>query len=599
MTIVTSPARRALSRILEDFPVPFGTGFGVAVEDAFNFSPGPATLRREELQRSEFGRLGPGLTPDRFQNLMRQAQGLEPLPAEVINERAGLSPLLSAQEARARVGDLGLQIPDEGIREDTLNILIARKREEIRRRNVLSRTSTAAAITGSVAGSMIDPLNIAAAFVPVVGEARFAVMAQRVGATTARAGRGAVEGVVGAALVEPIVVSAARAEQADYDMLDSLLNVAFGTFVGGGLHVLGGFAADAGRAATGRPTLSQQLAAAPVETRERVLRAAVAQAADDRTVRVDPVLAEEQRRLGVAFDEVNARPLGPVNDPLVRLKPDAFEEVIVDRGPALERNGEIVVQGKELERLLGSRAGFGLVKVIVRHGPQSNKQPRFQISRDDLVALPAVLREFEPSQIHRTAEGEFAGADWRVTRPDESFGPREIVFGVRRFSRTDGETRLVTAFVLEPGRDGGMRPAVRRDGGATGSSGIRFKPTAGDTAPRRFDPAGRGRVAPGQDIGPDTPAQQDLFQEWRQDATSDFAASDAVEKSEVAPDTPEAERGAVEAELAEAEAELAALRDRDLLDAAAEKALADMDAAAKRAGVEANAWRAAARCLLT
>ena len=49
--------------------------------------------------------------------------------------------------------------------------------------------------------------------------------------------RGAIEGAGGALLLEPLVYGAAQRIQADYDLYDSLLNVAFGTVLGGGLHV--------------------------------------------------------------------------------------------------------------------------------------------------------------------------------------------------------------------------------------------------------------------------------------------------------------------------------------------------------------------------
>jgi hypothetical protein len=85
--------------------------------------------------------------------------------------------------------------------------------------------------------SMLDPINIGASFIPVFGQARFAAMAAKYSLRTARLSRGVVEGAVGAALVEPIVYSAAKRVQADYGAADSILNIAFGSILGGGLHV--------------------------------------------------------------------------------------------------------------------------------------------------------------------------------------------------------------------------------------------------------------------------------------------------------------------------------------------------------------------------
>ena len=49
--------------------------------------------------------------------------------------------------------------------------------------------------------------------------------------------RGAVEGAGGALIIEPLVYGVAQRIQADYDIYDSFLNVAFGSVIGGGLHV--------------------------------------------------------------------------------------------------------------------------------------------------------------------------------------------------------------------------------------------------------------------------------------------------------------------------------------------------------------------------
>ena len=85
--------------------------------------------------------------------------------------------------------------------------------------------------------SFLDPVNIGASFIPVVGQANFARLAARTGFTTARLTRGAAEGLAGAALLEPLVYGVAQSVQADYDITDSLLNLTFGTILGGGLHV--------------------------------------------------------------------------------------------------------------------------------------------------------------------------------------------------------------------------------------------------------------------------------------------------------------------------------------------------------------------------
>lgn len=156
---------------------------------------------------------------------------------------------LSAEQARARLRDAGMerdiQISDAGITEDALATLMERKRIEKRRQEIFARAqgglSEVTARFGLAFATMLaDPISAGLNFVPVVGQARYArwlagarTMAGRV---AVRAGTGAVEGAAGAALLEPFIYTMRTAEQADYDMVDSLMNVAFGGATGAGLH---------------------------------------------------------------------------------------------------------------------------------------------------------------------------------------------------------------------------------------------------------------------------------------------------------------------------------------------------------------------------
>ena len=134
--------------------------------------------------------------------------------------------------------------------QSVVDIMVREKNEERARQNIMMRGPKgswnplsggfyvgAAKFATGLATSMVDPINIAASFIPVFGQTNFARLVARQGFTKARAIRGAVEGAVGATLVEPIVYGVAQSLQADYDMYDSFLNVTFGTILGSGLHV--------------------------------------------------------------------------------------------------------------------------------------------------------------------------------------------------------------------------------------------------------------------------------------------------------------------------------------------------------------------------
>jgi len=134
--------------------------------------------------------------------------------------------------------------------QSVVDIMVREKNEERARQNIMMRGPKgswnplsggfyvgAAKFATGLATSMVDPINIAASFIPVFGQTNFARLVAKQGFTKARAVRGAVEGAVGATLVEPIVYGVAQSLQADYDMYDSFLNVTFGTVLGSGLHV--------------------------------------------------------------------------------------------------------------------------------------------------------------------------------------------------------------------------------------------------------------------------------------------------------------------------------------------------------------------------
>lgn len=221
------------------------------------------------------------------------------------------TPLLTAEQARARIKEEGLDltVDDAGIRAGALDILIERKREETKRKFILDNAPASTVPVQLLAGfaaSVLDPINVVSAFVPVVGEARYASMLARAGQSVAaraavRAQVGAVEGAVGAAMLEPLILYASARDQADYDLTNSLLNVAFGSAMGGGLHSAGGLIGDLRR--------GNLLEAVKVEAPEVApsVTATPRAAAQEFALRVDenPMLAlRDSLERGIAADRV-------------------------------------------------------------------------------------------------------------------------------------------------------------------------------------------------------------------------------------------------------------------------------------------------------
>jgi hypothetical protein len=233
-------------------------------------------------------------------------------------------PMMTPDQAEERYGipgQLSFKGPEfsQGVREAQAKLLKTWKQDEIRRSDILARSTpgfapATARFAVGLGASVLDPINVASAFIPVLGEARFAALAGKAGLTGARAARGALEGVVGAAAVEPLILLQARSEQADYDAYDSLLNVTFGALVGAGLHTGGGFVKDR---IVGKPDLRPRVDVEPspavtAETHDAALRGAVAAVAEGRPVEVADFVRLSSRRETLLSGTSLARTAPPV-----------------------------------------------------------------------------------------------------------------------------------------------------------------------------------------------------------------------------------------------------------------------------------------------
>lgn len=215
-----------------------GEAFGASFGETWETGPSGAADMFQRLQASESLSVGERLLDPLF--------GIE---------SRKLSPMVAPDDAKQRVKDAGLdgQIPlaqyPNGLRSDTLQILIDANTAKVRRQTIMQQADGwAPQLGGMLVGSLIDPINVASAFIPVVGEARYAQLLSRaggaVGRGAVRVGVGAAEGAVGAAVVEPLIYAGQQQWRNDYDAFDSLLNVAGGAAFGALLHAGAGLAKD-------------------------------------------------------------------------------------------------------------------------------------------------------------------------------------------------------------------------------------------------------------------------------------------------------------------------------------------------------------------
>ena len=132
--------------------------------------------------------------------------------------------------------------PVEGETDQGLALKVKWKKEELLRQDIIGKSTggvlqTLGQFGVGLAASFLDPINIGAGFVPVVGYARYSAMLSRqataLGRFSVRTKVGMAEGLVGTALIEPAVLLATKETQYDYDLYDTFANLAFGTIIGG------------------------------------------------------------------------------------------------------------------------------------------------------------------------------------------------------------------------------------------------------------------------------------------------------------------------------------------------------------------------------
>jgi hypothetical protein len=176
-------------------------------------------------------------------------------------------PRMDIMEANHRVKQAGLEkhltLPNQpDIPPAQLEIMIRQAQARRDREATIERgpdgfIPSALQVGTSFLVGAVDPINVASAFIPIMGEIRYGKLlagaGESLGARLAvRAGVGAAQGVVGQAALEPLDWWAHTQQGRDFGMANVLENLMFGAALGGGLHAGGGFISDAYRGAKGR-----------------------------------------------------------------------------------------------------------------------------------------------------------------------------------------------------------------------------------------------------------------------------------------------------------------------------------------------------------
>lgn len=262
--LITNSIRSSvLTRSRDDFGASTSRTVGAVFEDAVWHNPTTAIVRMNDLENlaeNTEGKSGvfeevdfydgrPGRLWDEAAKQKEEAAFLE--------RQSGTGAWINRDSAIELIKSRGyaesdISISKIGANSFVLNEILRRKDEERKRQDIITRGSNGRAgitLAAGFAGSATDPLGLAASFIPVVGQARYASALQAAGGsmlrrTMVRARYGAIEGAVGNAIIEPFAGVAAGQDATDYTIDDTFSNIAFGAVFGTGMHMGIGYMGD-------------------------------------------------------------------------------------------------------------------------------------------------------------------------------------------------------------------------------------------------------------------------------------------------------------------------------------------------------------------
>lgn len=236
----------------------------------------------------------------------------------------GTAEIMDLGAAQRRVKEEGLEkhlkLPDQpSIKAPVLDLMIQEAHERRDREAAIARGPQgffpdALGMVTSIGVGMIDPVNIAAFSIPVIGEARWGkILANAGDSIVNRAalnfGKGAAQGALGTAVLQPADWWLHTNDGQDYTAADALRSIAMGAGMGGAMHAAFGAIGDTSARFRRAPLpgspedIAMKALALPMPThpataladlppaaREDALRAAIADQIEGRPVRVAEML---------------------------------------------------------------------------------------------------------------------------------------------------------------------------------------------------------------------------------------------------------------------------------------------------------------------
>lgn len=213
--------------------------------------------------------------------------------------------VLQPDEAKTKFGipghlDFTNPIPEDAARSLNSETQDYLKRQEIAMREPAGVWSGAKVFGVNILSSALDPLNVAAALVPGLGEERYASLLARAGTsvlgrTAIKAGVGAAGATLGNIPLVALQYGLSQEDQQDYHMADALRDLAVGGAFGALLHGSLGAVGDLWH---GMPDpILRTIQEAPAPVNEAALRTAISQLAEGRPVTASLIFEAHQARM--------------------------------------------------------------------------------------------------------------------------------------------------------------------------------------------------------------------------------------------------------------------------------------------------------------
>lgn len=452
-------------------------------------------------------------------------------------ETARQSPMLQAADANKQFGIPGTLSFTAPVTQDVAQSMFDAHHDDLVRQDVINRSSGALSgigdFIGRTAPQFADPLNVAAAFVPGLGEARTAaILGDAASPLLARAVEGATQGIVGQAALEPLNYALDKDQHQDWTMGSALSDIAFGGVLGGGLHMLigGAHAPDADAvssmidaAPADRPQaafdvaptpeqmanpLSDQMEMAGPQVRDAALRNAIAGVVDDRPNSVSDIVAAMRPDADESF-VTGPRYSAPLADGDLGGIPEGIPGV--DPGPIRISDGFHADNG----------AGMGIAHIEAGHGDEI----RAAGFGDAQQFVSHVAQNFD--EVRTQSNG-------RLLLTDREPGKSSNALAVELAPQPDGHYEVITAGRFKNSYID-KRKLVWKDAGRASSPDIGGESRFGDAdqLPSASPEAGAHSVQIADpDIAPDT-------EEGNAPPTTRSAALANLAREAQRPDTPD------------------------------------------------------------